>query len=258
LNQFVIFGLNNHAMARYEGNVSDLKDALAAHEFTGTWKDLDNGYKFTTTGGGHLTLFNNKTLLVQGSARAKQELEEFIATLDNPSAPERKVVSATVTASDTDPQVFVVYGHDTHSREQLEHILLKIGIKPFVLGNTTGGGLTIIEALEKQVGVDGSAKAGIVLLTPDDMGYSKKAGAQTIKARARQNVVLEMGMLLGKLGRSHTTILGKGELEHPSDIHGIIYLSYKDHVGEVAVRLFKRLEECGFPIDPKKAMDALN
>ncbi|HLP55075.1 MAG TPA: nucleotide-binding protein [Fluviicola sp.] len=245
-------------MAKYKGQLSELQDALENYGFTGTWQTLTNGNKFTAHDGGHLTFFTNGTLLVQGSEAAQQRLNDFVEILNG--TPEKRPVTAIngVNGKQEEPQVFVVYGHDNHSREQLEHILLKVGIKPFVLGNTTGGGLTIIEALEKQVGVCGSAKAGIVLLTPDDMGYSKKAGAQTIRPRARQNVVLEMGMLLSKFGRTHTTILIKGELEHPSDIHGIIYLSYKDHVKEIAVRLFKRLEECGFQIDPKKAMEALN
>jgi predicted nucleotide-binding protein len=48
--------------------------------------------------------------------------------------------------------VFVVHGHDAVAREQLELILLKLGLDPFVLANTGGGGLTIIEALEAEIG----------------------------------------------------------------------------------------------------------
>ncbi|MFN8297613.1 MAG: nucleotide-binding protein [Chitinophagales bacterium] len=50
-------------------------------------------------------------------------------------------------------------------------------LEPFVLVNTSGGGLTIIEALEAEIGKDGNSKFGIVLLTPDDFGYSKAEGA---------------------------------------------------------------------------------
>ena len=39
----------------------------------------------------------------------------------------------------------------------------------------------------------------IVLLTPDDVGYSKSDGDAQAKPRARQNVILEMGMLLASL-----------------------------------------------------------
>ena len=73
-------------------------------------------------------------------------------------------------------KVFVVYGHDTQSREQLELILHKLELEPFVLANTSGNGMTIIEALEEEIvkDSDDKCKFGIVLLTPDDIGYSQK------------------------------------------------------------------------------------
>jgi predicted nucleotide-binding protein len=56
--------------------------------------------------------------------------------------------------------------------------------------------MTIIESLEKKIGKQGEARFGIVLLTPDDVGYAKRDGEKEANARPRQNVVLEMGMLL--------------------------------------------------------------
>jgi len=40
--------------------------------------------------------------------------------------------------------------------------------------NSSGGGKTIIEALEGKIGRDYSSDFGIVLITPDDVGYAKK------------------------------------------------------------------------------------
>ncbi|MBW2010139.1 MAG: nucleotide-binding protein [Deltaproteobacteria bacterium] len=154
-------------------------------------------------------------------------------------------------ASTAKEKVFVVHGHDTTSKEQLELILHKLGLDPFVLANTGGGGLTIIEALEREIGdKEGQAKFGIVLLTPDDMGYAKDSGAENAEPRARQNVVLEMGMLLSAIGRSNVTILKKGHLEPPSDAQGILYIPYNDHVKEVVPRLVDRLTSAGFILDP--------
>jgi predicted nucleotide-binding protein len=47
------------------------------------------------------------------------------------------------------------------------------------------------------------------------------------KFRARQNVVLELGMLLSSLGRSKVAILMKnpGKMERLSDIQGLLYIS---------------------------------
>ena len=78
-------------------------------------------------------------------------------------------------------------------------VLHKLGLQPFVLQNTDGGGLTIIKSLERMIGKNAASSFGIVLLTPDDIGYAKKDGETEAKARARQNVIMEMGMLLSSL-----------------------------------------------------------
>ena len=117
----------------------------------------------------------------------------------------------------------------------------------YITGADRGTGLTIIEELEREIGQGQTAtRFGIVLLTPDDMGYSKRAGEAEIQPRARQNVVLEMGMLLSSLGRSNVAILQKQHLEQPSDANGILYLNFNDHVRETVPRLVQRLQNSGF------------
>jgi predicted nucleotide-binding protein len=62
-----------------------------------------------------------------------------------------------------------------------------------------------------------------VLMTPDDTGYltGSSAGAQ---ARARQNVIFELGYFLGYLRRAsgRVLILHSGPLELPSDLAGMV------------------------------------
>lgn len=152
--------------------------------------------------------------------------------------------------------IFVVHGHDALAREQLELVLHKLGLQPFVLQNTSGGGLTIIESLEKMIGKNATSVFGIVLLTPDDVGYVKIAGDTEAKPRARQNVILEMGMLLASLTRDRVAILQKGFVEHPSDVNGIIYIPFNDHVKEVVPKLASRLQAVGIRISPDKISDA--
>lgn len=154
-------------------------------------------------------------------------------------------------------KVFVVHGHDQTSREQLELVLHKLGLDPFVLQNTGGAGLTIIEALEQEIGTGAAeVKFGIVLLTPDDFGYAKSEGPDKAQPRARQNVVLEMGMLLSSIGRKNVAILKKGHVDVPSDAQGILYLGFNDHVKEVVPRLVDRLTSAGFVLDPSNITKA--
>ena len=130
-------------------------------------------------------------------------------------------------------RVFVVYGHDTIARTQLEAMLRRWDLEPLILDQLPSAGNTVIEKLEeytKQV------EFGIVLATPDDMGYAKEDGDAKIGYRVRQNVVLEMGMLLASIGRSKVAILLKSQnnFEKPSDIEGLIYIPFKANVEAVS------------------------
>lgn len=71
----------------------------------------------------------------------------------------------------------------------------------------------------------------VVLATPDDEGYRKDRPDEKTN-RARQNVVLELGMLLTKLGREKVAILLKDQetMERPSDIQGLIYIAFKENL----------------------------
>jgi len=168
----------------------------------------------------------------------------------------QSIVEAGAVKADENRIIFVVHGHDGESREQLELVLHRLGLKPFVLQNTDGGGLTIIEKLEHMIGKNARSSFGIVLLTPDDVGYSRAEGEALAKPRARQNVILEMGMLLASLTRERVAILQKGYMEHPSDVSGIIYIAFKDHVREAVPKLVGRLQAVGITLDPAKIAEA--
>jgi predicted nucleotide-binding protein len=46
-------------------------------------------------------------------------------------------------------------------------------------------------------------------MTPDDVGYANVDGPDKAAPRARQNVVLELGMLISAIGRPNIAILKK-------------------------------------------------
>lgn len=157
-------------------------------------------------------------------------------------------------------QLFIVYGHDKIAKEQLEYILQKLDIQTNQITNNTG--MTIIEALEKEIS---RVHAGIILLTPDDISLSKKDYEEHkdsiegyIHARARQNVILEMGMIMAKLGRENTIILSKAEVEIPSDIEGVFRLQFRESPKEILKKLVERLEYCGFMIDKENVFKAMD
>jgi predicted nucleotide-binding protein len=262
-------------MAPYFGEYDALRRMIADLKYTGEWDEPTKGcIRFRSKDGAILNWFpKTGTVNFQGPDPQKSKLQsKIIPLLEAPEddeddrlmpvddqaesddgAPRIQRPSRQATGGATDKKkVFVVYGHDDTAREQLELVLHKLGLDPFVLSNTGGGGLTLIEALERETRPGpGRARFGIVLLTPDDIGYSKKDGPGKAEPRARQNVVLEMGMLISALGRVNVAILKKGHLEEPSDVKGIIYLPFNDHVKETVSKLVDRLREAGFDLEQK-------
>lgn len=143
-------------------------------------------------------------------------------------------------------KVFVVYGHDTNARTQLEAMLRRWDLEPLILDQLISSGQTVIEKLEEYTQ---QANFGIVLATPDDIGYPKDDESKK-QFRVRQNVVLELGILLSRIGREKVAILlSQAEhMEKPSDIAGLIYIPFTDNVEETKLSLAKEMQSNGYSI----------
>ena len=227
----------------FDDGVEALKTLVATHGIKGNWTEDANGkHAFRSRDRGILNYWpSSGKIHYQGRPDAQTKLRAIFKNEPQVAAPVGKAVTA-----DGRTKIFIVHGHDDQAREQLELILRRLELEPFILQNNYGGGNTIIEALEQQIYEE--AAFGIVLMTPDDYGYPKSK-AEELKLRARQNVILEMGMVLASLGRDRMAILKKGVLEHPSDVDGVLRLDFNDHVKEVAVRLATRMKKEGIDID---------
>jgi len=236
-------------MNKFHGTLDELKVAVEACGVEGEWKynEKSKSHQFRGRTGEILNWWPSKgTLQFQG-----QNQDAFCATL---SGAIEGAAPATPISAAAKAKIFVVHGHDRDARDQLELILMRLGLQPFILQNSDGESKTIIEALEQNIYRE--AAFGIILLTPDDFGYSKAAGETEKQPRARQNVILEMGMVLAALGREKMVILKKGALEMPSDAAGILYIEFNDHVREIVPKLAQRLQGAGFQIDPKRIAEA--
>jgi predicted nucleotide-binding protein len=247
---------------KYNGTLEDLITTIKGCGFSPDQVlEQEYGHQVRTAEGAIVNWYPSKgTLVFQGPKIPKERLESAwgaytgataMASLVGVGEPIQAPLAPTNSAS-ANKKVFVVHGHDSAAREQLELVLHKLGVDPFVLANTGGGGLTIIEALEAEIGPKpNQARFGIVLMTPDDMGYVKTVGADNAQPRARQNVVLEMGMLISAVGRANVAILKKGHVEVPSDAQGILYIPFNDHVKETIPKLADRLRAAGFVLNPE-------
>ncbi len=228
--------------------IKELTDKLQAKGYSiNTNKEIGHGTQIKLSNGATINCYNNGRIQVQGKAEVKAELDAFLG-LSNPS--ESIAFEPAGSYEKQTNQVFVVYGHDKDSRDQLEAMLRRWGLEPLILDQLPSEGQTIIEKLENYTN---KAHFGIVLATPDDIGYRKDHPDEEA-FRARQNVVLELGMLLSLLGRDRVAILLKSqsEMERPSDIQGLIYISFKDNVSEAGLTLAKEMSAKGYQIDVQK------
>jgi hypothetical protein len=138
-------------------------------------------------------------------------------------------------------KVFIVHGHDDGAREAVARFLEKLGFEAIILHEQVSQGRTIIEKIEAH----GEVGFAVVLLTPDDVGGVVEGEA---KPRARQNVILELGYFIGRLGRSRVCALRRGNVELPSDFGGVVYETF-DASGGWKAALGKELSAAGFEID---------
>ena len=229
---------------KFHGSHAELKERLAPVALTGDWESQPNGvFKFRCRDrSGVLWSETKGSIWFDGPSPQKDNLTaKVMAVLGDGVAPPH---------IDSDSAIFVVHGRDYELRDQLELVLRRLGLEPFILQVTGGGGDTLIESLERMIGKTAKSAFGIVLVTPDDMGYIKTEKPEDAKPRARQNVILEMGMLLASLTRKRCAILQRGFVEMPSNMGGVITIPFNDHVREAVPKLVQRLQESGFKLDP--------
>ena len=86
------------------------------------------------------------------------------------------------------------------------------------------------------------------MFTADDCGRAK--ADKTDNTRARQNVVLETGYFMGKLGRDHVVLLADKGIEMPSDLSGVVYTD----TGSWQFALLKEMDAMGYKVDLNKLL----
>jgi predicted nucleotide-binding protein len=144
-------------------------------------------------------------------------------------------------------RIFIVHGHDEAPREIVARFITMIGLEPVILHEQANRGMTIPEKLIANSNVG----FAVVLLTPDDFGRARAASND--QPRARQNVILELGYFVGRLGRDKVCALLKDEVEIPSDYLGVAYTPF-DREGGWKQKLARELDAAGYGIDWNKVM----
>ncbi len=202
--------------------------------------DRHRNVSFTMNGGVRETIRVNKELITRGI----QELESIIERLDLIPESQPSVLLPQEKPHDKIPNknIFIVHGHDSGMKQTVARFVEKLGFTPIILHEQANQGRTIIEKFEANADVC----FAIILLTPDDIGG--ETGKDVNQSRARQNVILELGYFIGTLGRKNVCALYVEGVELPSDLSGILYISFDG--GEAwKFKLAKEIRASGIEID---------
>jgi hypothetical protein len=177
--------------------------------------------------------------------RGVDKLESLIGRLRYATEPAEVIVVPTPSGSDgqvtEEPEIFLVHGRDLDKRDAVARFMERSGppsFAPTILDEQAGKGRTIVEKLEQHAG---DASYAVVLLTGDDEGRFGDAGET--RPRARQNVILELGLFTGLLGRDNVAVLYEPLVEIPTDIGGLEYISLD---GDWQKRLVRELRAAGW------------
>jgi predicted nucleotide-binding protein len=147
-------------------------------------------------------------------------------------------------------RIFIVHGHDVGLKNELARLLERLEFTPIILHEQPDQGRTIFRKLNDELKDVGYA---FVLLTPDDVG-ALSSRRDNLSERARQNVVFEHGLLIGVLGQDRVCAIVKGNVEIPSDLHGVLYLptSATGGIDSIALSVLRELRSAGYQVDANK------
>ena len=144
-------------------------------------------------------------------------------------------------------EIFLVHGHNEAARLEVESFIVRTtGIIPIVLMLQPSAGQTVIEKFEQYAN---TASYAVVLMNDDDQGNSKtEAASGNLNARPRQNVVFEFGYFVGTLKRRHVAALVSPGVEKPSDVAGLVYISYAPGSSDWKEELRREMRAAKIPI----------
>jgi len=178
-----------------------------------------------------------------------ENLEKLVEKVDllKSELSESPAFKEAVFSTEDNNNVFIVHGHNTAVQQAVARAIEKLGLNPIILHEQPNSGKTIIEKFEKHSDVG----FAIILMTDDDEGKAKSE--IDLKKRARQNVILELGYFIGKLGRERVLPLYSDGVELPSDIYGLLYTPI-DKAETWKFAIVRELKAVGYSVDANKLL----
>jgi predicted nucleotide-binding protein len=202
----------------------------------------------------NLVASKDKKYLIESIVKGKVKgaylcTEKFLPSTENKKLSNQSASSASVNLS---RRIFVVSGTDDEMKQVLTGALTKLSLVPLVMCEEPSQGKKIIEYFSRDYA---DVRFAVVLLSPDDFAYAKNKEATSRKLRPQQDVVFELGFLLGKLGKNKVLIFFRecSNFEIPTDFEGIKVTAFDDR-DSWKLALIRELTNNGLAIDGDKIL----
>lgn len=136
-------------------------------------------------------------------------------------------------------------------KQAVTNSLTKLNLVPIVLCEEPSQGKKIVERFQEYSDVNFAT----ILLSPDDSVYAKDEPPTKRKLRPRQDVVFELGFLLGKLGKNNVLVFFRecANFEIPTSFEGIKVAAFDDR-DSWKLALIRELTNCGYDLDTNRLL----
>ncbi len=200
-----------------------------------------------------LVAAKDKKYLIESIVKGKVKgayvcTEKFLPSTEKNTSPSK---SATSASGNLGRRIIVVSGADDEMKRAIAGALTQLSLTPVVICEEPSQGKKIVENFSRDYADVGFA---MVLLSPDDFAYATNEAATKRKLRPKQEVVFELGFLLGKLGRSNVLVFQR-ECQNfgPTDFEGMKVTAFDDR-DSWKLALIRELTNCGYNVDPDRIL----
>ena len=205
--------------------------------------------KLTLPNQENLVTVKDKKYLIESIIKGKVKgayvcTEKFLPSTEKNMS---HIQSATSPSGNLSRRIIVVSGADNEMKQALTGALTKLSLMPVVMCEEPSQGKKIVENFSRDYS---DVVFAVILLSPDDFVHAKNENATKRKLRPRQDVVFELGFLLGKLGKANVIVFFRecANFEIPSDFEGIKVTPFDDR-DSWKLALIRELSNCGLAVD---------
>jgi predicted nucleotide-binding protein len=173
---------------------------------------------------------------------ASNILLQKVKLLLSPPAPDTRLNSQV-----RSNKIFVVHGQDNTMKSDVTQTLQQLDLDPIILHEKPNSTQTLIQKTSDYTHVS----FAVILLSPDELAYPTEKTSDEAKSQAKQNIIFELGYLLGRLGKQNVVAIyrKKKDFETPNDINEILWIEYKTGW---YFELIKQLQAANFDVDANK------